>query len=136
MGTFYGEGSQVAASQAHMEAATSNIANIPVTPLGVNWHPGVAKAWISCNQLGNILASYNITSITDGGIGLVTVTIATDFSSAEYCIVGTALIPGTGNVYDVKIDTQSAGSFIGKCINDVPAPADPDRFHFACFGDQ
>lgn len=77
-----------AATQAEMETATSN--TVAVTPLSTNWHPGVAKAWIKCDGAGtSITASRNITSITDVGTGKLTVTIATDFSSAAYAVVAT-----------------------------------------------
>lgn len=136
MGTFYGGGSSVAASQTEMEAATSNIPAVPVTPLSINWHPGVAKAWLVCNAAGAIQASHNITSITDTGAGAVTVTIATDFSSSEYCIIGTALLGSSAHVIDIHIDTAAAGSFLGNCRNEVTTETDPTRWFFACFGDQ
>ena len=87
--------STAAATQAEMEAMASN--TVFATPLNVNWHPGIAKAWIRFNGTGVIAinASHNITSITDDGVGKYTVTIATDFSSANYAALATAFNSAT-----------------------------------------
>lgn len=131
MGTFYGENGQPIASQANMETATDN--TVLVTPLNTNWHPGVAKAWLICDSAGAIQASHNITSITDTGIGIVTVTIATDFSSVNYVINGIVL--DTDSVF-AKISSITAGSFVGRCLSTAGAADDPTNYFFACFGDQ
>lgn len=77
-----------AADQTAMEAATSNTRI--VTPLNFNWHPSTAKFWV--NVTGNsttINASWNMTSVTDG-TSEETITIATDFSSANWCCQATS----------------------------------------------
>lgn len=123
-------GTVTAASQVEMEAASSNL--VAATPGTVNWHPGVAKAWIKCSGDGTTInASHNITSITDGGTGILTVTIATDFSSADYAIV--ASFAGT-SVKNVAINTQAAGSF--QAIFDGGSTDPGGSYYFACFGDQ
>lgn len=95
--------SPTVASQANMEAASDN--TVMVTPLAVNWHPGVAKAWILFNGTGTaaITSSYNITSITDNGTGDYTITIATDFSGSNYC--ATHMVEGRGAGEDGVICT-------------------------------
>ena len=59
-------------------AATTNIAQ------------GLAKAWINFEGDGTIAISdsFNVTSITDRGSGLYTITIANDMSNALYSITG------------------------------------------------
>jgi hypothetical protein len=128
-----------AASQAEMEAASSN--TVAVTPLSTNWHPGVAKVWIKCDASGGILGSYNVTSITDVAVGKVTVTIATDFSSTNYVIVGTS-VNGTSECY-VCIESTGTGPTdptVGafKALNVTAAGGfqDPSAYMLACFGDQ
>jgi len=125
-----------AASLAEMEAATSN--TVAATPLNTNSHPGVAKVWIKCDAAGGILGSHNVTSITDVGAGKVTVTIATDFSSTNYVIVGTSVdgadscnisIEGAANL-------PTAGSFTALNIRPSGALQDPSAYMLACFGDQ
>lgn len=78
-----------AATQTQMETATSNV--VTATPLNVNWHPGVAKAWVTFTGVAAavITASWNVTSVTRNSTGDYTITIATDFSSANYACVAT-----------------------------------------------
>lgn len=72
------------ATQAQMETATSTAA--VVTPGVVQYHPGVAKAWVVFNGTGTpaIRASHNVSSITDNGTGDYTINFTTPFSSANY----------------------------------------------------
>jgi|CXWL01.1.fsa_nt_gi hypothetical protein len=73
-----------AASQAEMEAGAS--LTVYVSPGRQHNHPSAVKFWINFNGTGTIAqrTSYNVTSITDNGVGDYTVTIATDFSSADW----------------------------------------------------
>jgi len=128
-----------AASQAEMEAASSN--TVAATPLNTNWHPGVVKMWLKCSGDGlTINASHNVTSITDTGTGIVTVTIATDFSSANYSINGTAQSSSSGSpgMKYIHISSQAAGSFVGTSGVEpsMSGPSDPLSYYFACLGDQ
>lgn len=76
-----------AASQADMEAASSNTAY--ATPGRLKNHPGVAKAWFNYNlSTQTVVASFGITSITRTGAGLFTVTFSTAFADANYIAVG------------------------------------------------
>lgn len=96
--------------------------------------PGEAKAWIKCNAAGAIQASHNVTSITDNGTGDVTVTIATDFSSADYCVIATVLANG---FQSASVAAQAAGSVqvknwsVAGGLNDV---IDPTNYYIACLG--
>jgi len=121
------------ASQSDMETATNNGAI--TTPLAVKWHPGVAKAWVQCGATGNIISSHNITSLTDDGTGQVTVTIATDFSSANYVI--TAMTGGgAAATFPILVGAATAGAFTIGAINLAGAQADPGSYRISCFGDQ
>jgi hypothetical protein len=102
----------VVAAQADQETATST--TTVVTPGRQHFHPSASKCWLKCDHAGNVNASYNITSITDTGPGVVTVTIATDFSSAHYALnvsVGTAVGVCAPN------SSQAAGSFVINAFN-------------------
>ena len=98
------------------------------------YDPGAAKAWIKCDAAGAIQASYNVTSITDNGPGDVTVTIATDFTSADYAVLATCLYGGFGSA---SVFAQAAGSVqirhytTSGGSNQV---ADPTNYYIACFG--
>ena len=121
-------------SQAQMETGTDNTAM--VTPLAVNWHQGVAKCWLKANAAGTIQVSYNITSITDGGVGLITVTIGTDFSSVNYVIHGNALYSAIAEPITVTANSQAAGSFTASGRQNDGTLRDPANWFFACWGDQ
>lgn len=116
-------------------SATSKI----VSPGTQQFHPSAAKFWIMCNAAGSIKASYNVTSITDVGTGLVTITIATDFSSASYAVVTGYNFSdaATGNVAVHVLDTtQAAGSVELLAEDSAGTNIDPSNYYCAGFGDQ
>jgi len=78
-----------AASQADMETATSN--TVFSTPGRQQFHPGHPKAWVVFNGTGTVAidASYNVTSITDNGVGDYTVNFTTAFADGFYAGMGT-----------------------------------------------
>ena len=74
-----------AATQAEMESASST--TVAATPGRAHFHPGAVKYWVHFNIDGTINTSYNVTSVTDGGVGNHTVNIGTDFSGASWCAI-------------------------------------------------
>lgn len=127
------------ASQSDMEAASNNTST--VTPLAMNWHPGVAKAWGSVAYSGGtptLSTNHNITSISDDGTGNLGVTIATDFSTANYVVVASADYDGSGGTQPttVSVRSRAAGTFTLRMDNDAGTDQDPGFLTFACFGDQ
>lgn len=126
--------SATAATQAEMEAASSN--TVFATPLNLNWHPGVAKAWANVDGSGTVInASHNVASITDTGTGVLDVTLTTAFSSANYVILITAK-NGGGSPRVMYVTAQLAGSFQASSANIAGAAVDPQLYLIACFGDQ
>jgi len=124
-----------ASSQAQAEAGTAN--TVAITPLSANWHPGVAKAWLKCGITGSIHASYNITSITDTATGMLTVTIATDFSSAHYVVLGTADKTNASLIVTIDANSLAVGGFGVNAFTSGTTFADPQTYWcIACFGDQ
>jgi len=140
--TFYNSSGQqlrntgtVLATQAEMEAASSIAAF--VTPGRTQYHPGVAKVWCQWEQTGahGITASYNMTSVADGGsAGNTDHLYDTDFSNTNYAIVGMTVddayiyhagssIATTG-ITTVSV-TAATGSGVDKAWN-----------HIVVFGDQ
>lgn len=131
------------ATQAEMEAGTSITA--VVTPGRQQFHPSACKAWLKCGVAANINASYNITSLTDTGTGIVAITIATDFSSADYacvaCVEATATTWAVANTREVHIRnaTLAAGTVSLDCVDNTATTSlvkDPTTWHCAMFGDQ
>lgn len=131
------------ATQAEMEAGTAN--DKSVTPQGMNWHPGVNKCWVKCGITANVLASWNVTSLTDNGTGDVTVTIATDFSSVEYCAIvsvemtATTYAVANARTPHIRFGGQAVGTLRCDCIDGTTTTQlvkDPTFWHIAMLGDQ
>lgn len=76
------------AAQADMETGTST--TVAVVPGVMQYHPGVAKAWVNFNGTGTVAirVSYNTSSITDNATADYTVNFTTAFSTADYVITG------------------------------------------------
>jgi hypothetical protein len=132
-----------AATQAEMEAGTAT--SKYVTPQGMNWHPGVAKAWVKAGVTGNNLASWNITSLTDTGTGVLTITIATDFSTVDYSaqvsVEATATTWAVANTREchIRSATIAVGSIAVDCVDNTATTSlvkDPTTWHVTMFGDQ
>lgn len=75
-----------AASQAEEEAASST--TVFTSPGRQQYHPSAAKAWVCFNGTGTlaIMASYNVSSVTDNGTGDYTVNFITAMSDANYSV--------------------------------------------------
>ena len=126
------------ATQTEMEAGSST--TTAVSPGTTHYHPGVAKMWAYITVSGgtpSLDASYNVTSITDTSAGNVTVTIATDFSSANYCAVASAMSAG-GVAHAASVKTgQASGSLVVRTYN-TNTGTDTDNINISvvAFGDQ
>ena len=76
-----------------------------------NLAQGLAKMWIRLDGTASGAAehdSFNVTSTTDNGTGDHTITIANDFSSINYCAVGSTLGTTTGNYATTVMGHQQA----------------------------
>lgn len=123
----------VVAAQAGQETGTST--TTVVTPGRQHFHASAAKAWAKFTaSTGALTASYNVTSVVRDSQGDWTVTIANDFSGANYAILAMALDTG-GAARFMVATAQAAGTFSLKCLNDAAADQDPDSIYFVCFGD-
>lgn len=133
------------ATQAEMEGAASVVTT--VSPGRMHFHPGACKCWGKTTVSGGtptLQVSYNVTSITDTATDQLTVTIATDFSSANYsCNVSieaattTLSATTTTLLVFIRFATLAAGSFIIQaCEIDIGGATDPASWHWSCYGDQ
>lgn len=125
------------AVQSAIEAETNENTYLP--PDLVKHSPGVAKAWLSTSGGGSptIQSSYNIASIVDTGVGILTVTIDVDFSSADFSVVPSVLNSVDADGMFVKIDAKTVGSVVINALDESGALADPDNSYFmVAFGDQ
>ncbi len=130
------------ATQAVQEAATAT--DTAVTPATQQSHPSSPKWWLKASVSAgtpSVSASYNNTSITDTNQGVLTATIATDFSSANWACHITCQGPDTtqgraGWVYD---GSQSGGAVTGLCYtlgSSSPSNTDPTSWYLSGLGDQ
>lgn len=118
-----------AATQAEMEAASST--TVGVTPGRHHFHPSSAKVWV-VGLNTTIDASYNVSSLTDNGVGDWTVNFTTGLSSANYAYSATAR-SGGDNCCSVK--NLASGNCTVTCFNTAGAAADPSTFSNIIFGD-
>lgn len=138
--------STLVATQAELEAQTVNKL---VTAALLKYHPGVPKAWVNFNGTGvvAIRSSYNVTSITDNGVGDYTINFTTAFSGTTYTPVfghspsGVSGAVGAWNV-GVKTDavgvptTKTASAVQIRVLDSTGASVDAPEVYAAFFGDQ
>lgn len=136
------------ATQAEMETGTST--SKLATPGRMQYHSGVAKAWVCFNGTGTPapLANYNCSSITDNGTGDYTALWDTDMSSANYAVAGMAKLDSTnpatygGANMTVEISRASATTQAATGVRVITfsgrsgAVADPELVELIAFGDQ
>ena len=97
---------------------TANIANLSGTSTSVeNVLNGTAKAWVNFNGTGTVAirASYNVSSITDNGVGDYTVNFTTAMVDANYGVSGTSNLDGTNRGGIVGINSTRT-----KTTNSLP----------------
>ena len=112
-------GALAAASQAEMEAGSSN--TVSVTPGRLIHGETSCKVWCTWEANGTISASFGVSSITDTGTGDWDVNFSTNFSSSNYVgvccahVTGTAIIASNGAraVDDIQVQFHNAaGSLV------------------------
>jgi len=107
------------------------------TPAAIN--SGIVKAWVNMDgsSTAHIDASFNITGIADNGTGVYTITIATDFGSADWVAAG---ICGTDNTTNHYIGTGNAAPTAGtlkiQTVNDGGGAIDCTHIMVMMVGDQ
>ena len=122
------------ADQAALEGETNEDTYAP--PDLIKHSPGVAKFYGKSNYAATVQGTaYNLTSTTDGGTGLITFTIATDFSSVNWVVSG---ITGTG--YTRTVNTTAGGVAAGtvafRVTDNNGTLSDGDYFYCVGHGDQ
>ena len=132
-------GGPAQATQAEAEAESDVDKYIP--PDLIRHSPGVAKAWAFASGWGGgsgqtIADSFNITSMSDDGTGLTTVTWADDFATADAYVNG-----GWGSegrlICQITDTSQAVGtSQLVVFISDSGARSDANPIMIVAFGDQ
>ena len=110
-----------------------------VTPGRQHFHLSAAKCWGFTTGAGTPAlnaVSYNVTSIADTGVGILTVTIATDFSSASWVALCAATQSAATTCMMVNSRTKAAGTVILDCDDNAGTAADPGvGYNWAFYGD-
>lgn len=128
------------ATQAEQEAASSTTVAVP--PGRQQYHPSAAKAWVSFNAAGgtpSINGSYNVTSITDNGVGDYTVNWTTAFSTANYAWAGSVKTTSAAQQMSVCLKegtSQATTSITIKVYAGAGSASDADYVNVIAFGDQ
>lgn len=94
--------------------------------------PGAAKAWVNFNGTGTVAirSAFNVTSITDGGVGIYTANFSTAMPDATYCAVvsggesantiGLATSTGAFSASGIQVFTKNtntaAADFTNVCV--------------------
>lgn len=125
-------GPEVAATQALQEAATS--VSTFVSPGRQQYHPSSPKAWVAFNGTGTpaLLQSYNVTSLTDNGVGDYTINLTVAFSATNYACTSAGV--GTGNFRSFSATATGGPRML--VYSAAPAPTDENYNCAAMFGDQ
>ncbi|KKL98936.1 hypothetical protein LCGC14_1819410, partial [marine sediment metagenome] len=127
------------ATQSALEAETDE--NTYAPPDLITHSPGVAKAWVQAGLTANIVVSYNVSSVEDPGTGIIVVNWDTDFSGANYVILGS--LEGSANLVFTIASAGGAGIPIAGTAtaesrqgNAADTLKDPSVWHITAFGDQ
>jgi hypothetical protein len=131
-----GGGGPSQANQAALEAETDQ--DTYAAPDLLRYSPGAAKFWIKAGYDGSVLASYNVTSVTDVGTGLLTIVIATDFTDASWVVTACTETPYTRSTnVDVPSGSgQLAGSVAMRVTDNNGTLSDGTYLHVAGWGTQ
>jgi hypothetical protein len=99
---------------------------------------GISKAWVNFNGTGTVAirTSYNVSSITDHGVGTYTVNLTTALADANYALLGTVGATSGGAVSVFPNDnttprTTTAARIV--TINTAGSAADSEQVAIAIF---
>lgn len=130
----------VIATQAQQETGTA--VDVVVTPGRQQFHPSACKGWCAASTTGGTNGAYNVTSVTDVGVGECIVVWNVDFSSAAHLpIVGTISDFGGAAATTLVATADNAGLAAGQVAISVArvsdgVATDPNYSTVVDFGDQ
>ena len=125
----------VIATQANQEAGSST--SVLVTPGRQQFHPSAAKVWVRGNMSAGIGTSYNVSSLTDIGVGQVVVNFTVPFSAVTYALSATA--SSNTDIWGQQYPTAGVAA-VGSCglgfVAGSRSLTDQLIFYAIFFGDQ
>ncbi|MCQ4575230.1 MAG: hypothetical protein NOU37_08295 [Candidatus Brocadiales bacterium] len=99
----------------------------------------VIKGWVKFDDTGTaaILDSYNVSSVTDNGTGIVTVNWDTNFANAHYGVAAIAGLSGaSAAIASATLSDWAVGSVQIRTFNDAGTATDMDVVGVIAIGDQ
>lgn len=121
-----------AATQADQETATSTTTY--VSPGRQQYHPSAAKFWVAYSATPAIDVSYNVSSISSVGTGLVQVNFTTSFSSSAYSVAAvTTTASFSGCVF---VQSGATGNCQLQAVNTTTGAGTDKSVSAVGFGDQ
>jgi hypothetical protein len=103
--------------------------------LTVNVQQGSAKVWCKYNASHSVGDSFNVTSVTDGGTGRGTVTIATNMDNANYVVGFASSVPGSPAVNGLRVSAIATTSYTTQQVNNTGGYTDSTLHMTSVHGD-
>ncbi len=126
------------ATQAQQETAIAN--DVFVSPGRQHYHFSAAKFWVNFNGVGTVAINqaYNVSSITDNGVGDYTVNFTTSFGNTTYTMAVFGSPNGSATTYNTDSSvTVNTGNFRLNTVNSTSGAAKDLTFVSVIgFGDQ
>ena len=102
---------------------------------------GTTRAWVNFDGTGTVAirASYNVSSISDNGVGAYTVNFTTAMGDANYAVLATSGDQGSANYNVVHVSSAAAPTASAVRVQTLtqnsgnPAAADHNRVSVAIF---
>ena len=126
----------VIATQNDLETATST--TTVVSPGRQQLHPSAAKAWALITYsagVPSVTAGYNIASVTDNGVGNLTVHFTTPFSSANFAVMVSSQSSNNNDSYDA-VFSKATSSVNLLHYESSTTLTDPVAINMVAYGDQ
>ena len=107
-------------------------------PQGYPIEPGLAKAWINFNGTGTIAIrdSFNVSGIVDNGTGHYTITLDTDFTSADYSAQASIRNTVSSDYASLAQEGQTSGALHVRSFQSNGGFVDVNLVSVVAFGDQ
>jgi hypothetical protein len=135
----WGSSTFAVAAKADQIAGTST--TLAVTPAEQQFHPSAAKAYVSyqnnaTNGAQTLNASYNVSGVSRTGVGTVTITFSTAFTSANYVCVGNAQGSASTNAWAQITNGSKTTTNVGFSTLNAATTAVDNGADVVCFGTQ
>jgi hypothetical protein len=83
------------------------------------------RAWVACNGSSTILAAFNVSTVTDTGVGSITVNLTNAMPDANYAATATNQYRGAG-AFETLIITARSTTSVSFAVADIVSGAAVD----------